>query len=359
MTRALFLILLMMPSMLAEYRLALPGYRYQFPQDHFSHPEFQTEWWYWTGNLFDEQGRRFGFELTFFRHNVRPIVPTGVWDIDHLYLAHLALTDVQGKKFFHTERVNRQGPGLAGISAEKRLMWNGNWRVQWSDAAQTLSAIAPELQLSLDLKPAKGPVSHGVDGVSQKAPGKGKASHYISFSRLMADGSIRWQGQTFRVKGTAWMDHEFFTNQLSDQQAGWDWFAIQLNNGEELMLYRLRKKDSSGDISSSGTFIDRQGVARHLSSSEFSLKPGACWQSSQSKGCYPLRWQIDVPSLALKLEASPALESQELASKKGTSPTYWEGAMDYRGSREGKSLSGVGYLEMTGYAQAFSFVQSR
>jgi predicted secreted hydrolase len=364
MIRLLMAALLLASTLNAQYRLALPGYKYEFPRDHFSHRDFQTEWWYWTGNVFDESGRRFGFELTFFRHNLKPAATERqVWDVDDLYLAHLALTDVNGKRFFHTERVNRSGPGLAGVSERDSLIWNGNWRVELRPDRHRMRAVTPELDLELTLLPSKPPATHGVNGVSQKADGLGKASHYVSFTRLETSGKIRWKDgrerTEYAVKGTAWMDHEFFTNQLSDQQVGWDWFAIQLDSGEELMLYRLRKKDGSGDVSSSGTFVDKQGNAKHLSSREFQLKPGSCWQSKQTNGCYPLTWEIEVPGLGISLRSSPALEDQELVSTKGASPTYWEGAMDYTGTRNGTALKGWGYLEMTGYAQEFSFASKK
>lgn len=342
-----------LPLPLAAYRVALPGFRYDFPRDHFDHPEFQTEWWYWTGNL-RSNSDRYGFELTFFRHNVIPSQPQSPWDVSDVFLAHLAFTDVPNQRFFHTERVNRSGPGLAGVSFQNRRIWNGNWSVRLEDASQSLRAITPELELNLTLTPAKPHVIHGINGLSQKAPGPGKASHYISFPRLNVQGSARWQGRHLNLTGQSWMDHEFFTNQLGDSQAGWDWFCIQLDHGEELMLYRLRLRDGSGDITSSGTYINRAGQPRHLTSQDFRLTPGPCWTSPQSKACYPTRWRIQVPALDLDLQAQPLVESQELKSARSISPNYWEGAMRYSGSH-----SGFGYLELTGYDRPFEFTPKR
>jgi predicted secreted hydrolase len=342
-------------------KLALPGYQFQFPRDHFSHPDFATEWWYYTGNLTDPTGRSFGFELTFFRQAIDTSATSSadqtsagapsVWKPDQVYLAHLALSDIQGQQFFHTERLNRPGPGLAGISLDQGRYWNGNWQVHWQfpGTNQLLEAVTPELTLQLELKPEKPPVIHGKDGLSQKGPEPGKASHYISFTRMAAAGTLSWKGQTFRLKGLAWMDHEFFTQQLDDSQAGWDWFCVQLENREELMFYRLRKKNGARDPFSSGTIVDAQGASHFLSGSDFTLEPGAVWTSPKTGATYPIAWALSVPSLGLQLSEETPLKDQELDSRHGFGPCYWEGAVRYVGTRGGQPTQGVGYLEMTGY----------
>ena len=329
-----------------QYRPAVPGYRYSFPRDHFEHPEFRTEWWYYTGNLRDSAGKRFGFELVFFRQGQRRDATDNrsAWRIDDLYLAHLALTDIDGKRFFPNERLNRSGPGIAGASFEKRRVWNGNWSAQWQENRQTLEAVAEEFRFKLQLDPAKAPVINGQNGVSQKAEGAGKASHYVSFSRLSVSGELTLDGSRHAVTGTAWMDHEWFTHQLDASQVGWDWFSIQLDDGRDLMLFQLRTKTGGIDPYSSGTYIDSGGIARHLSSREFTLEPSRYWTSPNTKARYPVSWRIRVPSLALDLACEAALDHQELPAKNAAGPTYWEGAVRYSGS-----ATGVGYLEMTGY----------
>jgi predicted secreted hydrolase len=340
-----------MVLLLSTFLSALPGYRYTFPADHFNHSDYQTEWWYYTGNLHDPSGHRYGFELTFFRQAIQlphsALESTGpTWRPDQIYLAHLALTDIGGRQFFHTERLNRAGPGIAG--SEKNSYWNGNWRVDWSNPAtgeQRLQAVCDRFTLILNLTPLKPPVINGENGVSQKGPAIGEASHYISFTRLSATGAIALPHSPIPLSGLAWMDHEFFTPTPNPTLAGWDWFSVQLTNNEELMLYRLRNK--SGEISpySSGTYVDSSGVSHHLTAAQFTLNPGRLWRK------YPVDWQIAIPSLGLNLSEQTSLDNQELSTPSSPSPTYWEGAVTYHGVIHQKPTKGVGYLEMTGYTE--------
>src|SRR5436190_5358689 len=269
----------------SPYREALSGYRYQFPRDHFEHPDFRTEWWYYTGNVHTAQGERFGFELVFFRQGERrgPTDNRSAWRVDDMYLAHLALTDINGRRFLYKERLNRAGPGVAGASFAAHRVWNGNWSATWDGERQTLDAVAEGIRFRLHLSPTKPAVIHGEQGVSQKAAGAGKASHYVSFPRIAAMGEIN--GRT--VEGTAWMDHEWFSHQLEKAQAGWDWFSAQLDDGSEVMLFQLRRRDGGIDPYSSGTYIDRQGRARQLKRREFKLEPRAYWTSPKTKARYP------------------------------------------------------------------------
>jgi predicted secreted hydrolase len=323
-----------------SWRLALPGYRYEFPRDNFNHPDFQTEWWYYTGNVHAADGRRFGFELTFFRQGVdrREHQPPDVWDIRDIWLAHFAFSDLDGDHFFYTERLNRSGPGIAGASLAESRVWNGNWQVEWHGDRQRLRGVAPRFAIDLSLISKKPPVIHGVDGISRKAPAPGHASHYISLTRLVTSGTVSVEGRSFSVDGLSWMDHEFFTHQLEPEQAGWDWLSLQFDDGSELMLFRLRRKDGSPDPYSSGTYIDRQGHTTHLVRADFSLTPGKLWKR------YPIEWVIHVPSLGIQVNVKTRLPQQELLSKTPGMPSYWEGAIEIAGTR-----TGVGYLEMTGY----------
>ena len=344
----LFLLLL---TAALTWRPASPGYHFSFPRDHFSHPQFQTEWWYFTGNLRASDGHRFGYELTFFRqaNHVDPaLLTTPKWKPDEIYLAHLALTDIDGKRFFHTERLNRTGPGLAGASQQDSRYWNGNWQVRWLDPGANnrmrLEAICDQLKLELSLDPEKPPVIHGRNGVSRKGPKPGESSHYISFTRIQSQGQLTWEGKRLEVTGFSWMDHEFFTEPPDNGLVGWDWFSIQLSNNTEVMLYRLRHNE--GPSFSSGTFVDDKGKARFLDEAQFTLTPQRSWKSKQTNVIYPIAWHISIPSLKLELNVKTPLPTQELVEKNSISPTYWEGVVDY----EGSSVKGSGYLEMTGYA---------
>ena len=343
----------------AQYRSALPGYRYEFPRDDFSHPDYQTEWWYYTGNVTAANGQRFGFELTFFRQAVsRDPQKKTAWDIQDLYLAHLALSDLNAREFFHAERLNRSGPGIAGIDEKSQRIWNGNWSIQWQGDNQKLQAADNGFSLELSLNPEKGPVIHGENGVSQKAAGPGRASHYISFTRLATDGSIQLKGNSFKVSGLAWMDHEFFTQQLEANQIGWDWLGLQLDDKTELMLYQIRRKDGSIDPFSSGTYVDAQGRSVHLREQEFTLQRlDGSWQSPVTRAIYPIHLKISVPRLGIELEVTTPLNSQEVSGSSKFAPSYWEGAIQLSGTRNAASLRGVGYLEMTGYDRPIEFGQ--
>jgi predicted secreted hydrolase len=345
-------------SVAAGYRQAVPGYHYQFPRDHFDHAEFKTEWWYYTGNVRAADGRHYGFELVFFREGRRARPDTrpdnnaadnlSAWRIDDLYLAHLALTDIDGRKFRYAERLNRAGPGIAGVSFENGRIWNGNWQAQWDKAqsdqaqsdktgVQTISAVAEGIRFTLHLAPRTAPVIHGENGVSQKAEGAGHASYYVSFPLLAVDGSLNGAA----VTGTAWMDHEWFTNLLDEATQGWDWFSAQFENHTELMLFQLRGKDAY----SAGTYIDASGRAAHLERSDFAVQPLAYWTSPKTGARYPVRWRVSVPALKISVECAAAIPDQELVSNDKYTPAYWEGSVRYSGS-----VSGVGYLELTGYA---------
>ncbi len=352
----LVLLLAWLPVAQGQYKPALPGYHFEFPRDHFNHEEYQTEWWYTTGNLKAADGHQYGFELTFFRQGVdRDANKSEPWDIQDLYLAHLALSDLDGGKFYHTERTNRAGPGLAGADEKQESIWNGNWQIHWNGQSEILLAATDErFSISLSLHPEKPPVIHGENGVSQKAAGAGHASHYISFTRLATTGAIQLDGKSTPVKGSSWMDHEFFTNQLGAAQTGWNWLSIQLDDNTELMLYQFRHNDGASDPFSSGTYVDAQGKSSHLTSTDFRLTPhGEEWTSSATSATYPVAWTVGIPKLGLQLAVTTRLKSQELAGSGKLTPSYWEGAIAIQGTRAGKNVQGVGYLEMTGYDRPF------
>ena len=315
----------------------------EFPRDHFDHPGFRTEWWYYTGNVRAGDGHRYGFELVFFRQAAGRVAADNpsAWRVDSLYLAHLALTDIDRGRFRYYERLNRAGPGIAGVSFAAGRIWNGNWVSQWDlkGNAQTLSVVAEGIHFKLRLTPRKGPVLHGENGLSRKGAGVDQASYYVSFTRLGVEGELNGAA----VSGQAWMDHEWFNHSLEPDQRGWDWFSAQLDDGAEIMLFQIRRMDGGIDPYSSGTYVARDGRTKHLTRADFTLQPLAYWASPKTGARYPVQWRIAIPGLKVALDCAAAIPGQELASEAND---YWEGAVTYRGS-----AAGVGYLEMTGYAK--------
>lgn len=342
-----------------SFRLAEAGYRYEFPRDHGAHDAFRTEWWYYTGHLETAEGRRFGFELTFFRRGIPPDqVETrpSRWSVDQLYLAHLAVTDVTGRRFHFRDRISRAGLGKAGADATHLNVWLDQWKAEEAGQTgdrQTLDAKADRVALALTLAPAKPLVIHGERGISKKGAAAGQASHYYSFTRLKTAGTLTLGTETFRVTGASWMDHEFGSADLSADLVGWDWFSIQLADNRELMIYRLRRADGTSDPASSGTLVFADGHTQHLSATDIQLTPLDTWTSPTSKATYPHRWQVSIPSLGLSLNLTPLLADQELRTSRSTLITYWEGAVDVTGTERDQPIHGNGYIELTGYAERF------
>jgi predicted secreted hydrolase len=336
------------------WRLSLPGWQYQFPRDHFAHPEFKTEWWYFTDNLRDEGGRRFGYQLTFFRQGIRPPGARKIngyrFICDELKFAHFAISDPKDGKFRYLQKMSRGAFGEAGFAVGDRLAWIDDWNLQLIEGGMRLAAKSPGASLSLDLKPQKPWIVHGENGVSQKAAGEGRATHYYSGTRLRSTGELTIEGRKSQVEGSSWFDQEWGSNQLTPEQVGWNWFALQFDDGTELMLYQMRLRDGAGvDPNSSGTFVAADGTARHLRVDEYKLTPRRWWTSKATGGKYPIGWEVEVPSLDLRFEVSTPLEKQELE----ISPiAYWEGMIDAKGIKAGKAVRGEGYLELTGYAGA-------
>jgi predicted secreted hydrolase len=335
-----------------EWRKALDSRIWNFPGDHGAHPEFRTEWWYFTGHVEDESGRLFGYQLTFFRQGMaqKPLQKSA-WALRDVYFAHAALSDVADQKLHVLEKVSRGSLGMADYSREKMDIRLENWSIrQTGENGFALKAQGGEVELSLDLEAVKPKVFHGKGGLSQKAEGAGNASFYYSYTRLQSKGLLRLSKREFRLKGWSWFDHEFSTTALSEQQVGWDWFAIQLESGEELMMYGLRLRDGTVDRYSHGTWVDKNGISTSLALKDFHVSVLDMWKSVQSGGNYPAAWKIEIPSKRLVLEVRPAFADQELRLK-GLAPlNYWEGSCKVEGQREGQPTKGRAYVEMTGYA---------
>ncbi|MDY6972354.1 MAG: lipocalin-like domain-containing protein [Thermodesulfobacteriota bacterium] len=338
-------------SGLAEYRKALPGYKFTFPRDHYSHPDFAIEWWYYTGHLFTKKERRFGYELTFFRRGVSaaPQRKYSKWEVRDVFFAHLAITDVSKKKFRYFETMHRGHEGVAYASTESFEIKNGKWRLWGSPDKHRIKAEKSGYGIDLTLKPVWGPVVHGQDGISRKGEGQGHASHYYSFTRLKTSGTITINDQDYMAMGNSWMDHEFSSDQLGADQVGWDWFSLQLENNQEIMLYLMRKKDGTIDPYSSGTLVTR-GNYEYLDISKFSVIPKGKWKSRKSGGIYPSGWDINLPEKNIRLKVVPLVKDQELITNESVRVTYWEGACKVSGKIGEDKVKGSAYVELTGYA---------
>ena len=336
----------------AGFALAAEPRGFEFPLDHGPHPEFRNEWWYMTGNLDGEDGRRFGFELTIFRFALVPQLPAmdSRWRTNQVYIAHFAVTDVAGKNFYVAERFSRGALGLAGANTSPFKVWIDDWEIAAIETGHIrerwqLRANDEDFALELTLKALKEPVLNGIDGLSQKSAEVGNASYYYSITRWQTEGRLRLGDEGFVVSGLSWLDREWSSSALAKAQQGWDWFALQLSDGSELMFYNLRKTDGTQDVHSGGTWISAEGESRHLDHDDISLSVSERWSSPEG-GTYPAAWNIRLPELGLALDVDPVLDDQELF----TTVRYWEGAVDVTGTRDGVKITGRGYVELTGYA---------
>ncbi len=339
------------------YQLALPGRKLSFPRDHYSHPDYKTEWWYYTGHLASETGKRYGYQVTLFRFGVRDRQKN--WQEEplftDLYMAHFAVSDIAAKKFRFRERINRGYGDKAGAATDRYYVWNEDWKVEGDEKSHQINFSDRGTKLQLRLSSSKEPALHGDNGHSQKGQGEGRASYYYSLTRMHSEGELTIDGKTEKVKGSTWMDHEFGSNQLGDDQVGWDWFSMQLDNDTELMLYLMRRQDGSVDPYSSGTLVRADGTTRYLKLNDYRVQVVDRWKSSRSAANYPNKWQVSLPGDALELEITPAFPEQELITNRSTRVTYWEGAVEIRGSFGNKPVAGRGYVEMTGYAGKVNF----
>jgi predicted secreted hydrolase len=383
---------------------------FEFPRDHGPHPDFRHEWWYVTGNLDSAAGERFGFELTIFRFALAPPgggvgsggvaggaggdagaaggvangagetaggvlsgagggagaagdIAESAWRASQVYAAHFAITDVARGKFEFGQKYGREALGLAGAQAEPFRVWLDDWMLGSPAAGEPIraagggtSSAAPGwklyaqgqgYELSLDTESLGQPVLNGDHGLSRKASDPGAASYYYSIPRVAVHGKIVRAGVSTDVKGLAWVDREWGSGgSLGTSQQGWDWFALQLQDGSALMFYSLRNLDGTRDLHSAGTWVDMAGQAHALSTDQVVIDVSDHWASPRG-GQYPSRWRVRVPSVGLDIQVHPVLADQEL----GTHPRYWEGAVDVRGTRNGHDTQGRGYVELVGYGE--------
>ena len=344
--------------------------KFNFPQDHAAHPNFRQEWWYFSGNVQSTNGHRFGYELTFFRIALNPPdnltatpgqkLKTSLWRANNIYMAHFALTDIDNKKFYYAEKFGREAMGLAGAGiyfkeriegdATQLKVWLDDWSIE--SVGNTvfpiqLLARTDDFSISLVLNETKKVVLQGENGLSLKGSKPGNASYYYSIPRMVTVGSVNINGERYSTSGYSWLDREWSSSQLEPEQEGWDWFALQLDDDREIMFYKMRRKDGSLDLNSSGILVEESGKSRYLSASEVTVEVLRHWKSPHSDVEYPAGWKISVPSESLELQVTPAIADQEL----NLSVRYWEGAVKVSGKykNNNKIVAGKGYVELAGY----------
>jgi predicted secreted hydrolase len=322
---------------------------FTFPDDHGPHEAFRNEWWYITGNLDDEEGRRFGFEITIFRFSLtpRPLLADSAWRTNQVYIAHLAVTDADRDRFLVAERYSRGALGLAGARVEPFRVWVDDWAIfsAGDGATWAIRAADGDIALDLELEPLREPVLNGDAGLSRKSSSIDSASYYYSITRMQTAGTLSIDGESHAVSGLSWLDREWSTSALAADQVGWDWFALQLSDGTDLMLYNIRKQDGSADESSSGTISFPDNRSERLYPSDFEIVVRDLWTSPEG-GEYPSRWTVRLPERNLELDIVPVIADQELF----TTVRYWEGAVNITGRHDDRPVSGRGYVELTGYA---------
>lgn len=350
-------ILELAPAAPLAFARALEPRSFVLPLDHGPHFAFQTEWWYYTGQLDSADGRRFGFQLTFFRRGLSPGPPPSDAGLasNQVYFAHFAVTDVATGRHAFAERVGRGVSGFAGAAASPFRVYVEEWSVEAEDAAGSAVRVRAReggLTLDLQLAAAKPLVAHGEHGLSAKSDEPGNASYYVGYTRMSARGRIGHDGREAEVAGEAWFDHEWSTNALGAAAVGWDWWSLQLDDGRELMLFEIRRADGSRAPAASGTLVARDGRTQRLHASDFETAELARWTSPHSGASYPARWGIRLPGEQLELTVEPLVADQELR----TGFVYWEGAVSIAGTSRGRPVAGRGYVELTGYARSMQGV---
>jgi predicted secreted hydrolase len=349
-----FCALIAKPGIAAEpvFKQATEPREWSFPRDHGRHDGFKIEWWYFTGNLRDSSGHRFGYQLTFFRSAFRPehAERSSPWGMTDLYFAHAAITDIDGKTFVFKDRLQRARVGLAYASDQAMDVQLLDWSAKFDARRMTLRAGDRDLAIDLVCTDGRGPILQGPGGVNAKGREPGQASYYYSMTRLKTAGALSVGGKVYQVEGTSWMDHEFSSNALGKDQVGWDWMGLQLDDGTDLMVYRLRTSSGATDYLS-GTRITADGQPHYLSDKELSLEGSDVWRSPSSGGAYPQRWTIHcagLPPLVVRSE----LPGQELITSDSTEVSYFEGAAEVLDEQSRRV--GEGYLEMTGYSKSIN-----
>ncbi|MBI5363981.1 MAG: carotenoid 1,2-hydratase [Planctomycetes bacterium] len=333
------------------WRIVLAPVELVFPRDHGAHDDYQTEWWYATGELASDDGARFGVQLTLFRQGLAPgPLPPGASPLRARegFAGHLAIVDLATGRLALAERSRRGVPGLAEASSTTLDARLDGWTMRLDERGVLLLDAADRargMKLALELTPEKPLVLHGEGGVSAKGGADGKASVYASWTRMRARGTLATEGREHRVEGAAWFDHEYGTTQLGAGVVGWDWFGLRLDDGRELMVYRLRRADGSAEPASGATLVAKDGSSRSIPLSRFAFEARSTWTSPRTDAVYPSSWRVACPEEGLDLVITPRAQDCELDTRASTGVVYWEGPVAVTGS-----VMGGGYAELTGYA---------
>ena len=337
------------PGTINGYARAIEPWDWQFPRDHGAHPDFQTEWWYYTGNLATADGRRFGYQFTIFRRAISPRQPLSDSEFRtrDIYMAHFTISDIASEDFYHAVRFSRAAAGLAGADADPVYrVWLEDWQVaaENDDATlQRIEAAADGFALNIQLEQVKPPALQGERGLSPKSGEIGNASYYYSLTRLAAEGTIHIGGEAFAVDGSSWMDHEFSASALGKDAQGWDWFGLIFDNNTELMVGQIRQSDGALEPAFGGLLVYPNGSTRYLRSQDFIIQPTDFWVSPHTDAEYPAGWDIEIlGDGGFNFTVAPLQADQELH---GSDIAYWEGAVSISGD-----VRGYGYAELTGYA---------
>jgi predicted secreted hydrolase len=336
------------------YKIPTPSPSFTFPRDHGSHPEFRIEWWYITGHLHDENQDHYGFQATFFRYALTPDAGMGsdTFGSEHIFMAHMAVSDIKRRTFYHEERLNRDGWD-AFCSTQKMKMRNGNWTLeQYENERMELEAtIQEEIALSLNLQPSQPHVLFGENGLSTKGADPSACSWYITYPRIEVEGQMQLDDKLLSVTGEAWMDHEISSSQLSKTQVGWDWLSVRFHDSSEMMLYILRDEQGSPDPHSKLVWIEPDGTLTHMGPEAFSWRTRDTWASVKSGAVYPIRTTLSGSRPngdPFSFDIEPLFDAQELTGELG-GIAYWEGACHIV---EQSNVIGEAYMELTGYGES-------
>jgi len=327
------------------YPDVVPGRAFRFPRDHGAHPEYRTEWWYVTGWL-RAGDRDLGFQVTFFRNRPRiGEASPSAFAPRQLLFAHAAIADPAVGRLLHDQRAARAGFGLAAAGEETTDVHIDDWALALGGGAYRARIAAREFAFALDFTPSQPILLQGEAGFSRKGPGERQASYYYSYPHLAVSGTLERRGARERVEGSAWLDHEWSSEYLAPQAAGWDWVGLNLDDGAALMAFRIRAKEG-GVFWAGGGARDALGSVRILAPGEAGFVPLRRWRSPRTGIEYPVAMRLYAGGRELALE--PLLDDQELDSRASTGVLYWEGAVTAleRGRRVGR-----GYLELTGYGK--------